>query len=109
MAVDKMRRRVRVFHAGGSISCSIGLLKYLGLGTVQVPPGQSQSGKRRHVRRSLAVAGEPVTFVLANGESYTANVVGSMKALETAYFVNRPAPNLIEAVTQHGTSYGVVV
>jgi len=55
------------------------------------------------------VAGEPVTLVLANGESYTANVVGSMKAFENAYFVNRPAPNLIEAVTAHGTVYGVVV
>jgi hypothetical protein len=61
------------------------------------------------VRRGLAVAGEPVTLVLANGKAYTANVVGSMKAFEDAYFVNRPAPNLIEAVTAHGTVYGVVV
>jgi len=109
MAIDKNRRRVRVSHDGGSLSCSVGLLKYLGLGTVQRPPGFTPSGKRRHVRRGLAVAGEPVTLVLANGQSYTANVVGSMKAFESAYFVARPAPNLIEAVTAHGTVYGVVV
>jgi len=109
MAADKNRRRVRVSHEGGSLSCAVGLLKDLGMATVQRPPGFTPSGKRRHVRRGLAVAGEPVTLVLANGESYTANVVGSMKAFEDAYFVRRPAPNLIEAVTAHGTVYGVVV
>jgi hypothetical protein len=109
MAVDKMRRRVRVSHAGGSMSCAVGLLKYLGLGTVPSSPGTTEKGNRRHVRRSLAVPGEPVTLVLVNGESYTANVVGSMKAFEDAYFVNRPAPNLVEAITQHGTVYTVVV
>ena len=109
MAADPKRRRVRLQHSNGSMALAVGVMQYLGLGQASANPGGGAGGVRRHTRRSRAVPGEPVQLLLDNGETYTANVVGSMKAFESAYFVNRPAPKLIEATTQHGTIYGVKV
>jgi hypothetical protein len=80
-----------------------GLAQYLGLDARVPTLGLTPKGNRRRGRRGAAVPGERVTVELDDLSLWTVSVVGSLKAFEDAYFVDRPAPKLKRAWSSAGT------
>jgi hypothetical protein len=82
---------------------SRGLAQYLGLDTKVPTLGLTPKGNRRRGRRGSAIPGKPVTVELDDMSLWTVSLVGSLKAFEDAYFVDRPAPKLKRAWSGGGT------
>ena len=103
MAPVAGRRRMRILHNGGSIILARGLAQYLGIEKLVPSLGLTKKGNRRRARRGAAVPGAPYIVQIDDLSTWTINVTGSLKAFETAYFMARPAPNMVRAWSPRGT------
>ena len=77
-----------------------GLAEYLGIDDLVPNLGKTAKGKRRHARGGLAVAGVPYLLTLDDDSTWEVNVTGSQHMFEEAYFMRRPAPKMVQAVSK---------
>jgi len=97
---DRQRQRMKILHDGGSMTLRRGLARYLGIETLVPNLGLTAKGRRRHARGGTAVSGDAYTLTLDDGSTWEVHVDGTQKAFETAYFVRRPAPKMMMAVSK---------
>jgi hypothetical protein len=90
-------------HPGGRVIMTRGLAQYLGLDSRVPTLGLTPNGSRRRGRRGSAVPGQSITIELDDLSLWTVSLVGTLRAFENAYFVDRPAPKIKRAWTSAGT------
>jgi hypothetical protein len=76
-----------------------GLAQYLGIEGLVPNLGVTEKGNRRHARGGSAVAGVPYVLTLDDGSTWQVSVTGSQKSFEEAYFIRRPAPKVVQALS----------
>lgn len=116
MASDPKARKMMISYPKGTVTMSIGLWEYI-FGTQvklqwQRPYDEGSSAAGRKImkygrrQRSLAAGGRLITFVLDNGEAYTARITGEDNDFIDWFLTRTPEGKVLWVYTERGTKYG---